>query len=180
MSVFVFMVSAGRSGSSLIHELLAGHPDVGFVSNLEDRLPRLPSSAGRWNNALYRRVPPAMTRKGRLRYAPSEAWRALAAQVSPMLVRPVRDLQASDAMPWVAERFRRFFVDRARVQGKPVFMHKFTGWPGTGFVSAVFPDARFIHVSRDTVARIWREYGVRPWRAETFKFSTDPKLEEGS
>ena len=31
-------------------------------------------------------------------------------------------------------------------------------------------------MSRDTIARIWREYGVQPWRAETFKFSTDPQL----
>jgi DDE superfamily endonuclease len=36
--------------------------------------------------------------------------------------------------------------------------------------------ARELGVSRDTVARIWRGYGVQPWRAETFKFSTDPKL----
>ena len=36
--------------------------------------------------------------------------------------------------------------------------------------------ARELGVSRDTVARIWREYGVQPWRAETFKFSTDPQL----
>ena len=27
-----------------------------------------------------------------------------------------------------------------------------------------------------TVATAWREYGVQPWRAETFKFSTDPEL----
>src|SRR3954447_20793534 len=27
-----------------------------------------------------------------------------------------------------------------------------------------------------TVARAWREYGVAPWRSETFKFSTDPEL----
>jgi hypothetical protein len=26
------------------------------------------------------------------------------------------------------------------------------------------------------VARSWRQYRVRPWRAETFKFSTDPQL----
>jgi transposase len=31
-------------------------------------------------------------------------------------------------------------------------------------------------VSRDSIARIWREYGVQPWRAQTFKFSTDPEL----
>jgi len=28
-----------------------------------------------------------------------------------------------------------------------------------------------------TVAAAWRSYGVRPWRSETFKFSTDPELE---
>ena len=27
-----------------------------------------------------------------------------------------------------------------------------------------------------TVARAWRNYGVQPWRSETFKFSTDPQL----
>jgi transposase len=26
------------------------------------------------------------------------------------------------------------------------------------------------------VARAWREYGIAPWRCETFKFSTDPEL----
>ena len=28
-----------------------------------------------------------------------------------------------------------------------------------------------------TVARAWRKYGIKPWRTETFKFSTDPELE---
>ena len=27
-----------------------------------------------------------------------------------------------------------------------------------------------------TVAQAWRDYGVKPWRSETFKFSTDPEL----
>ena len=31
-------------------------------------------------------------------------------------------------------------------------------------------------IGNATVARAWREYGVAPWRAETFKFSTDPEL----
>jgi transposase len=31
-------------------------------------------------------------------------------------------------------------------------------------------------VDHATVAGVWKEYGVKPWRAETFKFSTDPEL----
>jgi hypothetical protein len=162
--MFVFVISYGRSGSTLVQELLARHPDVGFVSNLEDRLPGLPASAGRFNNELYRRVPPALTRKGRVRFAPSEAWRALAHHVSPMLVRPIRDLVAADAMPWVAERFHRFFARRASVQGKPVFVHKLTGWPRSGFIQAVFPDARFLHVVRDGRAVVASDLRVSWWR----------------
>jgi transposase len=32
-------------------------------------------------------------------------------------------------------------------------------------------------VDHATVAAVWKEYGVKPWRADTFKFSTDPELE---
>jgi transposase len=32
-------------------------------------------------------------------------------------------------------------------------------------------------ISHATVARIWHRFGVQPWRAQTFKFSTDPELE---
>jgi transposase len=32
-------------------------------------------------------------------------------------------------------------------------------------------------ISNVWVARIWRKWGLQPWRRETFKFSTDPELE---
>jgi transposase len=37
--------------------------------------------------------------------------------------------------------------------------------------------ADHLGISFSAVAKAWREYGVQPWRAETFKFSTDPELE---
>jgi transposase len=36
--------------------------------------------------------------------------------------------------------------------------------------------ADHLGISFSAVAKAWREYGVQPWRAETFKFSTDPEL----
>src|SRR4051794_15253545 len=36
--------------------------------------------------------------------------------------------------------------------------------------------ATYLGIGDATVARAWREYGVAPWRSETFKFSTDPEL----
>ena len=32
-------------------------------------------------------------------------------------------------------------------------------------------------LSNVKIAQVWREYGLQPWRAESFKFSTDPELE---
>ena len=36
---------------------------------------------------------------------------------------------------------------------------------------------RGIRVSHDSISRLWRRFGIQPWRSETFKFSTDPQLE---
>ena len=36
--------------------------------------------------------------------------------------------------------------------------------------------AEQLGIGNATVARAWRDYGVQPWRSETFKFSTDPLL----
>ena len=33
-----------------------------------------------------------------------------------------------------------------------------------------------LRISNGTIAKAWRDYGVAPWRVETFKFSTDPEL----
>jgi len=33
-------------------------------------------------------------------------------------------------------------------------------------------------IGKDTVARIWRDHGLKPWRVDTFKVSNDPRFEE--
>jgi hypothetical protein len=147
-TAFVFVIGTGRCGSSLVHEILAQHEDVGFISNIDDRL-ALPAALGRWNGPIYRRLPLVLTEKGRARFAPSEGYRVLARQVSPMLSRSTRDLVASDVTPLLGSRFRRFFHGRAAAQRRDVFLHKFTGWPRAGFIDAAIPGARFIHVIRD-------------------------------
>ena len=35
--------------------------------------------------------------------------------------------------------------------------------------------ARELGVSNFTIATVWRDHGLKPWRTETFKFSTDPQ-----
>lgn len=160
MPRYVFVLGTGRCGSTLAEEILCRHPEVGFISNLDDQL-RLPPRATRVSNWLYHRLPAVVeNRFGRL--VPSEAYDTLNREVSPILSTPFRDLQAHDASPWLAGRLDAFFAERAAAQRTRTFLHKFTGWPRAAFLHAVFPTARFIHVLRDgrAVANSWMQV---PW-----------------
>jgi hypothetical protein len=82
--------------------------------------------------------------------------------VSPILSEPMRDLTATDATPWLRSRTAAFFDARAAAQQRPLFLHKLTGWPRSGFLGAVFPGSQFVHVVRDgrAVASSWLQM---PW-----------------
>lgn len=156
-----FVVGTGRCGSTFVHEVLARHGDYGFVANIEDNL-RWLNRLGRFNAAIYRSPLGRHTAKGGLRFAPSEAYRLIAREVSPIYVRPARDLRGDDVTPWLAQRFRHFFAERRLAQRKPRFTHKYTGWSRIGFFDAIFPESRFVHVVRDgrAVVNSWLQM---PW-----------------
>jgi hypothetical protein len=166
----LFIIGTGRCGSTVVQELLARHPDIGFVSNVDAWLAPL-DLKGRWNGPLYRRLPLQLTRRDRvgrglvqrrLHFGPSEAYRLLDRQVSHIISTPFRDLTEDDLTPWLAARLRRFYLERAAAQLTPVFLHKFTGWPRARFLHAVFPEARFLHVLRDGRA-VAASLMQRPW-----------------
>jgi hypothetical protein len=142
---FLFVLGTGRCGSTLLAEILASHPDIGWISSLPTPLARVSRRLG-------------------LDPRPSEAYDLLGKQVSPMLVDPFRDLTANDAAPWLERRLQQFFGAHAKADGRPVFMHKFTGWPRARLLATVFPEAKFVHVFRDgrSVANSYLQ--VRWWQ----------------
>jgi hypothetical protein len=161
---FAFMLGTGRCGSTIVGQVIAMHPDVGFIANVDDRFAGL-NRRGRLNNRIYRSLPAPLQKQGGRRsgtapgrlaagvrsvaMTPSEGYRLLDRHVSPMLSAPCRDLVAADASTWLSGRLRAFFDERAAAQGRALFLHKFTGWPRAGLLHAVFPEARFVHVVRD-------------------------------
>ncbi len=185
----VFIVGTGRCGSTMVQEMLARHSDVGFISNVDSKFASL-DLLGRQNNSVYQRTPLRYTQRDRRRIAgigepseshfgPSEAYRLLEKHVSPVVSAPFRDLTSEDVTPWLDKRFRAVFERRIEAQGKPVFMHKFTGWPRVGFIHKVFPEARFVHVIRDGRA-VANSLVQRPWwkgylGTPVWEFGTLPK-----
>ncbi|MDG4829009.1 sulfotransferase [Solwaraspora sp. WMMD1047] len=166
------VVGTGRCGSTLVQELLARHPAVGFISGVDDKLPRL-NLTGRLNGRLYRRSAPRpagmtslghsrrLIERGRLRVAPSEAYRLLDRHVVAGWSRPCRDLLADDLTPFVAGRLREFFDRRIARQGCDILLQHVTGWPRTGFLRAAYPELRVVNVVRDgrAVANSWLQMG---------------------
>ncbi len=157
--MLALVLGTGRCGSTLVHEIIARHPGTGFVTNVDDLgLQR----TTRRQVDLWRRLPAGVTKKGQARFAPSEGYRALGREVSPLLVDPSADLGADELTPWLSDRLHSFVDRRTARLDKPVFLHKLTGWPRAGLLAAAFPEARFVHVVRDgrAVANSWLQM---PW-----------------
>lgn len=172
MTSLVLVVGTGRSGTTLVSETVARHPSTGFISGVDDKLPRL-NLMGRHNGRLYRRGgqrPSSMRalaeagslfEKGRLRVAPSEAYGLFDRYVMAGFSTPCRDLVAEDMTPFIARRVVAFFEDRIAAQGCRTLVQHLTGWPRVGFLRAAYPDLKVVHVVRDgrAVANSWLQMG---------------------
>lgn len=168
-----YVVGTGRCGSTLVHDVLCRHSQVGFLSNLEARLPWL-GFKGRFNSQIYRHLPISVAgltspgnrpgwggaphggapqRKAELRithhFSPTEGWELLAKQVDRRFSRPSRDLTEEDARSEMGQRYRAFVVEHAQAQAPRLFTQHLTGWPRTRFVTTLFPASRFVNVVRD-------------------------------
>ncbi len=144
-----FVVGTGRCGSTLVQELVARHDRAGFVSNVDDRIPGVGRRLTSVAPEVYRRLPSSFTAKGRVRFAPSEAYLALAREVSPTVVDPASDLTSADVTPWLVERTVTFFRRRADALDDRMLVAKLTGWPRLALLEAIVAEGRYVHVVRD-------------------------------
>ncbi len=166
-----FVIGTGRSGLTPLMHLIAYHEEFAWPSQFNKRFPNRHSVS-----VLSRIVglPVVRSRLKYFRYLPthSEAypfWDGLFLGWTT----PFRDLVAEDVSPSVRRKFRRAVAQVMRFAGKRRFIAEYSGWSRIGFLRAVFPDARFIHIVRDgravanslTKVAWWRGWqGVDNWR----------------
>jgi len=75
---------------------------------------------------------------------------------------PCRDLLREDATPRVKKAVRAVMTQMLTPKRERLLI-KITGWPRIGFLKEIFPDARFIHVSRDGRAVVSSLLAVTWW-----------------
>jgi len=156
----IFIIGAGRSGSTIFHRLLCGHPEVAWLPGA--LLNRFPGRVG-LARAVMRAVDyPLVGGVLERRLRPAECypfWERLSRGFSS----PCRDLVAGDVTEGSRQRIRSAAAQLLTKRRNRLLV-KITGWPRIGFLSEVFDDALFIHVVRDGRAVVNSLLEVDFWR----------------
>lgn len=139
----VFIIGTGRSGSTVFHRMLGAHPGLAWLSKTCQFFPANPS----FNRLLMHALDvPTVGAAVKSVVRPQENYRFWDYWCKGFSV-PCRDLLADDVN--VVNRKVSSALEQMLTAKRNRLLVKITGWPRIGFLKAIFPDARFIHILRD-------------------------------
>jgi omega-hydroxy-beta-dihydromenaquinone-9 sulfotransferase len=166
----IFLIGMPRSGTTVIFEAFAAREDLAWLSKHLERAPgalplavlsRLADVTPKMRRSVSRtdQIRPALER---LRVGPAEAygfWERLCGEKF-----RYDYLHGVTTTPGERRRVSEAISKVARYQGKTRFAAKVTGPARIGFLSSIFPDARFVHVVRDGRAVVQSLMRVYWWK----------------
>ena len=124
----IFLIGAGRSGSTLVHKILSEHPEVAWLTGISNKFPGHPSLG----NLLMHVVGlPAIGQTLRQLAPPGEGY-VFWEHHCRGFRRPMRDLSAADVTPRARQQVRAAF-DTIRTERRRRLVLKITGWPRIRF-----------------------------------------------
>ncbi|HEX9729005.1 MAG TPA: sulfotransferase [Gemmatimonadales bacterium] len=140
----IFLVGTGRCGSTIAYSLLAMHPDLAWIPSWVSALPRIPALA--FANRVWSL--PGTDRFREIRFVPKP--------VEPIMFfrHHLRNYTAEHVDDTVLSEGRARLVPMLerirRSHGRARFLGKLVGRPvKVELLAALFPDAYFVHVTRD-------------------------------
>jgi hypothetical protein len=148
----IIIVGTGRCGSTLLHRLLALHPDLAWTSTFNEVFPTQTwlSLCSSWYG---RRWLGHSIRHLTFFPKPFEAYRFWE-RFLPGFSRRDRPLTADDVPVEAIETVRNTIAQILFYQGKSRFLAKVTGWSRMEYFNRIFPDARFVIIDREPRAVI--------------------------
>ncbi len=164
----VFIIGSGRSGTTVLYNLLSGHPQLCWFSNLTDRYPRMPLlplthrllDVPLLGDRMRRNI--VQSNRGFPNIRPVEA-EHLYHQYCGFI--DDRESTLADRDAAVEARFRAQIEKHLCATGRTRFVTKQTANnQRLGLMMAMFPDARVVHIIRDGRAVASSLHHVRWWR----------------
>lgn len=156
----VFLIGAGRSGTTLLYKILAAHEGVAYLSNYQSRWPLLPQSA-----VLHRvlNMFPSLKRKAWFEDKGGAYFDSRRPIIKAIVPTPAEaeSLYAACSLPFSPEvdfhldessskKLRRIMTDVKRYAGGQVLLSKRTANNRRiAILREVFPKAKFVHLIRD-------------------------------
>lgn len=140
----IFIIGAGRSGSSIFHRMFCAHQNVAWLSKWHSRYS---SNMELIKYLTYLGDVPLAGSKLRTLVDPNECYE-LWEQICPGFSVPFRDLRAEDVTVNNKNKVQAV-LSRVVSERKNRLLIKITGWSRIGFIREIFPDAKFIHMVRD-------------------------------
>lgn len=179
----IFLLGMPRSGTTLIFEIFANHPGLGWLSFRFNRFPRWPVLAATSRlcalGPAFRKSVGRSDQRGslieRLREGPSEAYRFWAAYCGDKFLFDY--LLGARATEKERTEVHRVIGKVLRYQGKGRFAAKLTGPARIGYLRSIFDDALFINIVRDGRAVVHSLMNVDFWK-QTFRL-TEPAWSGG-
>jgi hypothetical protein len=157
----LFIVGCGRSGTTIVYELLCEHPDLAWFSSYAERWPAFPQL-----ETLTRLRDIGAIRRSPSRFVPMpveghDLWDRCGPQDARHRNAP---LTGADVDAEQAERVRNFVASHVRYHRGHRFVNKNTrNSRRLLYLDTIFPDAMFLHVIRDPRAVVASLLAVRWW-----------------
>lgn len=140
----VIVIGTGRSGTTIFHQILSTHPNLAWMSERTcEKHPTRP----KLNAYLMRAIDIPIAGRLFKRNDQAECY-TFWDHFTPGFSMPFRDLTARD----LGAKQQKSLIDAMSKMTTPQrnrLLVKITGWSRLGFLHALFPDAKFIHVKRD-------------------------------
>ncbi len=174
----IILFGSGRSGTTIISEILFQHEDLAWHSNYQEIFPTLPQVnylRQLFDNKLWRLVKfwnfvgvSKNTRQNRSRqllnlaiFSPIERYNFWEKITGPRIDFSRGFLLDTQATPEERTYIRSMLAKQVKYQGRKRLIMKFTGPARLEYLHSIFPDAIFVNIVREPIAtvRSWLEVG---------------------
>lgn len=170
----VFLIGAGRSGTTLLYKTMSLHRDVAYLSNYHNRYPYTILSSG--IERVFRGYPgiklkswfkddgTAYFNRARELYIKAIPQPSECESVYRRCGAPITPAKHQDVSEQSRECLRRTFSAILRYTGGTVLLSKRTANNRRiGFLQSIFPEAKFVHLVRDGRGVAYSLLGVNWW-----------------